>query len=143
MKHPCLRMASRSPMSRWDGHSRCGRTTGRADHTDLAGAPFPNSTITKVPRTNSNDFNPMWTGDRVYFLSTETVRYAFLLRHQDQSGARSGCRAGLDLKSAGLGPDAIVYEQFGGLHLYDLKTGSPMRFPSVCRATCRNCVRAW
>ncbi len=29
---------------------------------------------------------------------------------------------GLDLKSASLGPDAIVYEQFGGISLYDLKT---------------------
>jgi tricorn protease len=30
---------------------------------------------------------------------------------------------GLDLKSASLGPDAIVYEQFGGISLYDLKSG--------------------
>jgi tricorn protease len=30
---------------------------------------------------------------------------------------------GLDLKSASLGPDAIVYEQFGGISVYDLKSG--------------------
>src|SRR5581483_1310637 len=30
---------------------------------------------------------------------------------------------GLDLKSAGAGPDAIAYEQFGALHLYDPKSG--------------------
>ena len=30
---------------------------------------------------------------------------------------------GLDFKSASAGPGAIVYEQFGELHLYDLKTG--------------------
>src|SRR5208282_5903655 len=30
---------------------------------------------------------------------------------------------GLDIKSASLGPDAIVYEQFGGISLYDLKSG--------------------
>src|SRR5262249_29868977 len=29
---------------------------------------------------------------------------------------------GLDIKSACAGPDAIVYEQFGSLHLFDLKT---------------------
>jgi hypothetical protein len=29
----------------------------------------------------------------------------------------------LDLKSASVGPGAIVYEQFGALHLYDLKSG--------------------
>src|SRR5438270_7793736 len=27
------------------------------------------SSITPVPRTNSNDFNPMWAGDRLYFIS--------------------------------------------------------------------------
>ena len=32
-------------------------------------ARLSDSAITKVPRTNSNDFNPMWAGDRVYFLS--------------------------------------------------------------------------
>ena len=32
-------------------------------------ARLSDSTVTKVPRTNSNDFNPMWSGDRVYFLS--------------------------------------------------------------------------
>ena len=31
-----------------------------------------------------------------------------------------------DFKSASLGPDAIVYEQFAGIHLYDLKTGAPV-----------------
>jgi tricorn protease len=32
-------------------------------------ARLSDSSVTKVPRTNSNDFNPMWAGDRVYFLS--------------------------------------------------------------------------
>src|SRR5947209_11878937 len=31
---------------------------------------------------------------------------------------------GLDIKSASAAPDAIVYEQFGSLHLLDLKSGS-------------------
>ena len=37
---------------------------------------------------------------------------------------------GLDFKSASAGPGAIVYEQFGALHLYDLKTGKtkPVEF---------------
>ncbi len=36
---------------------------------------------------------------------------------------------GLDLKSASLGPDAIVYEQFGGISLYDLKSGKTKPVP--------------
>src|SRR5947207_15648832 len=31
---------------------------------------------------------------------------------------------GLDIKSASAGPGAIVYEQFGGIYLYDLKSGA-------------------
>ena len=30
---------------------------------------------------------------------------------------------GVDIKSASAGPDAIVYEQFGSLHLFDPATG--------------------
>ena len=30
---------------------------------------------------------------------------------------------GLDLKSASTGPGAIIYEQFGSLNLYNLKSG--------------------
>src|SRR5260370_3797860 len=32
-------------------------------------ARLSDSSVTKVPRTNSIDFNPMWAGDRVYFPS--------------------------------------------------------------------------
>jgi tricorn protease len=40
---------------------------------------------------------------------------------------------GLDLKSAGAGPDAIVYEQFGSLHLYNLKSGKAKPVGTWCR----------
>ena len=32
-------------------------------------ADLADSSIVAVPRENSNDFNPMWVGDKVYFLS--------------------------------------------------------------------------
>jgi tricorn protease len=80
--------------------------------------------VEKIPRENSNDFNPIWLGDKVYFLSdrsgavslfsydTATKKVAALL-HND----------GFDIKSASAGPGAIVYEQFGSIHLFDLKSG--------------------
>jgi tricorn protease len=86
-------------------------------------ADLNDSSVVKIPRDNSNDFNPMWAGNTVYFLSdrggpvtlyaydTETKRVTQVLKND-----------GLDLKSASAGPGAIVYEQFGTLHLYDLKT---------------------
>ncbi len=93
-------------------------------------ARLSDSATTKVPRTNSNDFNPMWAGDRVYFLSDRggpvTLHYYDI---KTKAVREAIANQGLDLKSAGLGPDAIVYEQFGGLHLYDLKSGKTQPVP--------------
>jgi tricorn protease len=87
-------------------------------------ANLSDAAIERVPRENSNDFNPMWVGNRVYFLSdrsgpvtlfaydTTTKRVSQVLKN-----------SGLDIKSAGAGPGAIAYEQFGSLHLLDLASG--------------------
>ena len=91
-------------------------------------ANLSDSNVDKIPRTNSNDFNPMWVGNRVYFLSdrngpitlfaydTKTRQVSEVIRNE-----------GLDIKTASVGPDAIVYEQFGVLNLFDLKSGKPRR----------------
>jgi tricorn protease len=42
---------------------RCGRTT------PIWIASLADSRIEKIPRENSNDFSPIWVGDRIYFLS--------------------------------------------------------------------------
>jgi tricorn protease len=87
-------------------------------------ARLSDSTITKVPRTNSNDFNPMWAGDRVFFLSDRNGPVTLFSYDTKSKAVREAIpNQGLDLKSAALGPDAIVYEQFGGVFLYDLKSG--------------------
>ncbi|HUK91158.1 MAG TPA: protease, partial [Blastocatellia bacterium] len=87
-------------------------------------ANLANSSVEKLPRQDSNDFNPMWVGDTVYFLSdrngpvtlfgynTSTKKVAQLIQNSD-----------FDIKSAAAGPDGIVYEQFGSLNFYDWKTG--------------------
>jgi len=80
--------------------------------------------VSEIPRENANDFNPMWVGSKVYFLSDRGG--AVSLWSYDtaaQKVTEAIHNAGLDLKSASAGPGAIVYEQFGQLHLYDLKSG--------------------
>ncbi|MBM3813292.1 MAG: protease [Acidimicrobiia bacterium] len=80
--------------------------------------------VTKVPRENSNDFNPLWVGDKVYFLSDRSgvvTLYSYDPRSKQVKQVVEN--RGLDLKSAGAGPDGIVYEQFGSLHIYDIKSG--------------------
>jgi tricorn protease len=78
-----------------------------------------------IPRDNSNDFNPMWVGDTIYFLSDRygpVTLFAFDLKSQQVKQIVKN--DGLDIKSASATSDAIVYEQFGSLHVLDLKSGS-------------------
>lgn len=84
-------------------------------------ADLSDSSIIKVPRKDSNDFNPMWVKDTVYFLSDRDGPVTlFAYDTNTHKVARVIDNNGLDLKSAGIGPGAIVYEQFGALFLYDL-----------------------
>jgi len=93
-------------------------------------ARLSDSTVTPVPRANSNDYNPMWAGDRVYFLSDRNGPATLFSYDLKTKAVREAIpNQELDLKSASLGTDAIVYEQFGGLHLYDLKSGKTHRVP--------------
>ncbi len=80
--------------------------------------------LEKVPRDNSNDFNPMWVGDKVYFLSDRGGPVG-LLAYDTRSRAVAEVlhNEGLDLKAASAGAGAIVYDQFGALHLLDLASG--------------------
>src|SRR6516162_8268725 len=87
-------------------------------------AKLSDSSIEKVPRKDSNDSYPMWMGNKVYFLSDRdgpVSLYAY------DTGTKQVTQAlpsnGLDIKSASAGPDAIVYEQFGSIHVFDLATG--------------------
>jgi tricorn protease len=87
-------------------------------------ANLADSSVVKIPRDNSNDFDPMWVGDRIYFLSDrEGPVTLFYYDTKTKKVTRAIANQGLDFKSAAAGPGAIVYEQFGELHLYDLKTG--------------------
>ena len=90
-------------------------------------ANLSDSAVTEIPRQNSNDFNPMWVGDKIYFLSDRQGRFTLFsydtkTKRVTQAIRNEGPDA-LDIKSASAGPDAIVYEQFGEIRLYDLKTG--------------------
>jgi tricorn protease len=78
----------------------------------------------KIPRADSNDINPMWIGDKIYFLSDRNGSMT-LFRYDPATKAVAELikNTGADIRSAGGGPDGIVYEQFGQVSVYDLRTG--------------------
>ena len=81
--------------------------------------------VEKLPWTDSNDADPMWVGNTVYFLSDrnftnnlfsyqlDTKELKQLTKHDDY-----------DVNNASATSDAIVYEQAGFLHLLDLRSGA-------------------
>jgi tricorn protease len=78
----------------------------------------------QVPGAGSNNTDPMWVGNTIYFLSDrdntvnlvsynlDTKQVTPLTHHHD-----------FDIKAAAATSDAIVYEQGGTIHLVDLKSG--------------------
>jgi tricorn protease len=115
------------PVLQWQPawkHYRGGQTTSvwLADMKSLE--------VEKVPRDNSNDFNPVWVGGTVYFLSDRdgpVSLYSYDSRsHQLQRILENH---GFDLKTLNAGPGGLVYEQFGSLHLYDLSARQERAVP--------------
>jgi tricorn protease len=87
-------------------------------------ARLSDSSIEKLPRENSNDFNPMWVGSKICFLSDRGGAVSLYCYDTESKQIKQLVQNNsLDIKSASAGPDAIVYEQFGAIHLYDLKSG--------------------
>jgi tricorn protease len=79
------------------------------------------SKIERIPRENSNDFNPMWLGNTIYFLSDRNGPVSLFAYDVSTKQITEAVKNdGLDFKSASAGPDAIVIEQFGALKLFDI-----------------------
>jgi tricorn protease len=78
----------------------------------------------ELPRDNSNDANPMWVGNKVYFLSDRNGPFSlFAYDLESKKVEQVLSNNGADIKSASAGPGAIVYEQFGSLGLFDVASG--------------------
>ena len=87
-------------------------------------AQLSDSSVEKVPRTNSNDSTPMWIGNKVYFLSDRDGPVSLYVYDAGTKQVSLALQSnGLDIKSASAGPDAIVYEQFGSIHIFDPASG--------------------
>jgi tricorn protease len=108
------------PILQWEPdwkHYRGGQTT------PIWIADLADSSIEKIPRNNSNDKNPMWVGNKIYFLSDRNGPVTLFAYDTESHQVRQVVKnEGFDIKWASAGPDAIVYVQFGSMHLLDLQT---------------------
>lgn len=113
----------------WKGY-RGGQTT------PIWIAALADSSVTKVPREGSNDRNPMWVGDTVYFLSDRSGPVTLFACDTRARTVRQVIpnEDGFDIQSASAGPGAVVYDQFGALRLYDLASGRTRPVPVTVAA---------
>jgi len=97
-------------------------------------ADLATSAVEKIPRTDSNDFNPMWVGNKVYFLSDRdgpVTLYAYDTGTKEVKRVVNGEAA--DIKSASASPDAIVFDRIDGLYLFDLATQAVKKLDVTAR----------
>ncbi|MBV8490821.1 MAG: PD40 domain-containing protein [Candidatus Eremiobacteraeota bacterium] len=88
-------------------------------------ANLADSSVVKIPRENSNDSNPMWIGNTVYFVSDrDGPATLFAYDTTTRALTRVLAPSGFDITSASAGPGAIVYAQFDTLRIYDLASRS-------------------
>ncbi len=87
-------------------------------------AKLSDSSVEKVERKDSNDSSPMWVGDKVYFLSDRDGPVTLYVYDTSSRQVKKALASnGADIKSASAGPDAIVYEEFGSIHVFDPASG--------------------
>jgi tricorn protease len=86
--------------------------------------------LERIPRENSNDSHPVWFGETVYFLSDRNGAVTLFAYDTKTKLVKQAIEnKGLDLKTVSAGPDALVYEQFGGIYLFEAKSGKSTKVP--------------
>ncbi|HUN26785.1 MAG TPA: PDZ domain-containing protein [Steroidobacteraceae bacterium] len=83
-------------------------------------AKLSDSSYTEIPRGDWNEFDPMWVGERIYFLSDEKGPFT-LYAYDTATGQAEQVLAndGMPIKEASAGPGGIIYSQFGSIHIFD------------------------
>jgi tricorn protease len=99
-------------------------------HTEIWVSRLSDSSTVRIPNLDANENDPMWVGNKIYFLSDRdgpATLYAYDVNTRQVQ--RVIDNKGFDITSASAGPGGIVYSQFGNLHIYDTSTGSTSDVP--------------
>ncbi len=77
------------------------------------------------PEKGCNDINPMWEGDKIYFLSDREGEFnLFSFDINSKNIKQLTEHKDFPVLNASAKKDKIIYEQSGYLHIYDLSAGS-------------------
>jgi len=91
---------------------------------------LPGLESSEIPHENSSDFNPVYAGGKIYFLSGRKGHTAIF---QYDSSARKVTEAlandGPDIRSLAGEGNTLVYDQLGELHLFDTASGKSRLLP--------------
>ena len=83
-----------------------------------------------LTQNKSQDIFPMWVGEQVYFLSDRDGRMnLFVYETGSESTRKLTHFEDFDIKFPSLGTGAIVFEQGGHIHLFDLESENTRRIP--------------
>jgi tricorn protease len=97
---------------------------------------------TEVPHETASDFDPVWLGKMVYFLSDRNGPIS-LYRYDPATKAVTPCLRSVagepDIRSLSAGPGGLVYDQLGEIYLYDPASARRTWSQSTSRAICRRC----
>ena len=81
------------------------------------------SDVVLIPRDNSNDTQPVWLGDKVYFLSDRNwTMNIFSYDPANNEVMQVTNHDDFDVKYISAGDGMLIYEQAGVLHTYDPRT---------------------
>ena len=98
-------------------------------------AKVADSSVEAIPWNNSNDWMPMWVGDRLYFLSDRDGTFTlYSYEARMKKVTRVIPNEALDIKWASANGETIAYERFGSIHLFDTKTGKSRAVPITLSA---------
>jgi tricorn protease len=121
------------PNGQWEPYWR-GYRGGQV--TPIWIANLADSSVDRIVTSGDNNHDPMWIGNRVYYLSDRDG--SFTLYAYDL-GTRASTRLidnhrGFDIVSASANDGTIVYSQFDSIHLFDPATRTERKVPITIAA---------
>jgi tricorn protease len=112
-------------MSRWDVEWRDYRG---GQNTPLIIVDLKTLQETLIPNNKTTDINPIWIGDKIYFLSDRTHTSNIWSYNTKTKAVKQITKfKGTDVKSLGGDKNNLIFEQNGYLHTLNIKTNRTKR----------------